>query len=664
MSRAKNAREKAIAKKVRANKRKAKLAIDRSTPTKAEGFPDGYVDRNAYIYDYAKTHGKGPDWARTQINKITASKGDLYLSPQGVLVSKKAEDKKAAKARKDANKKIERKRILNEISDITEGEHMDIYNKINNNSVLEAKLDEWKKKEKILDSVRSAQGDEVAEALIKSNPVMSKWDVAEKVALNQALTPEERNLYQEGYEELTARRQEGIVNEGRDFSEAERTHYTQGDYSRGDYRNRFVVPGSQAPELYGWQQSLNSEVKNLVDQGLLTEAEANKFIQEWGHRGSVAIPGYASRANYESNVNSESRLYNSSTGYGMTLPEVHNSEIHMSSGEGYTLSDKSKQHLDELIERFPNSAVAKKAQAVIDNVPMSDIVDIGDPNRDAKFGGDARDGLLLFENQARRPPGSINSSLTPDQARAAIHYQRSLKNFDYDTHHSNVLMPNGVNQADIDRIKNAPDLINQTYNDAVGVRLAENAELGRVESVAETFEQTLKSLPPEVRKQIGSSNLKAMAALTVLATAGLGGAAGVAKFTGMSEEDKDKMYQGIVDKAMTGLNAYGEVVDSGYEAFETIPGYNAATGFYDNAVDWLNNISNKGGVSQSGGYYGEDGSWVAGQSFDNTYGAGDAIDTGIQTVNPADELAAVTGLLKNIWYNESALEENDGGGGW
>ena len=155
-----------------------------------------------------------------------------------------------------------------------------------------------------------------------------------------------------------------------------------------------------------------------------------------------------------------------------------------------------------------------------------------------------------------------------------------------------------------------------------------------------------------------------MAALTVLATAGLGGAAGVAKFTGMSEEEKDKMYQGIVDKAMVGLNAYGEVVDSGYEAFEAIPGYNAATGFYDNAVDWLNNISNKGGVSQSGGYYGEDGSWVAGQTFDNTYGAGDAIDTGIQTVNPADELAAVTGILKNIWYDESALEENNGGGGW
>ena len=620
-------------------------------------------DRYRYIYDYARDHGKSPDWARTQINKITKSKGDLYLSPQGMLVSKKAEDKKALKARKDANKQIERKRLLNEISDITEGEHMDIYNRINDNSKLEEKLAEWKEKDKILDSVRSAQGDEVAEALIKSNPVESKWAVAEKVALNQALTPDERNLYQEGYDELTARRQAGIVNEGSNFSEAERTHYTQGGYGPGEYRDRFVVPGSQAPELYGWQQSLNAEINNLVNQGLLEPEEANKFIQEWGHRGSVSIPGFASRANYESNVNSESRLYNRSSGLGMTVPETHNADIHMSSGEGYTLSDKSKQHLDELIERFPNSVIAKKAQAVIDNVPMSDIIDIGDPNRDALFGGDPRGDLLLFENN-RRTPGVINQNLTPEQARSAIHYQRSLKNFDYDTHHSNVPMPNGVNQADIDRIRNSPDFINQTYYDAVGVRLAENAELGRVESVSETFEGVLKSLDPEIRKQIGSANLKSMAALTVLAAAGMGGAAGVAKISGMSEEEKDKMYQGIVDKAMSGLNAYGEVVDSGYEAFEAVPGYNAVTGFYDNAVDWLNNLSNKGGVSQSGGYYGEDGSWVSGQTFNNTYGAGDAIDTGIQTVNPADELAAFTGLLKNIWTNDEALDENNGGGGW
>jgi len=620
-------------------------------------------NRYGYIYDYARDHSKGPDWARTRINKIAKSKGDLYLSPQGLLVSKKKEKEDALKARKNANKQIEKKRILKEISDITGGEHMDIYRRINKISELEKKLAEWKEKDKILDSVRSAQGDEAAKALIKSNPVMSKWTISGKVALNQALTPEERNLYQEGYNELTAKRQAGIVNEGKNFSEAERTYYTEKGFDNNSYRTRFIVPGAQAPKLYGWQQSLNAEINNLVKQGLLDADEARKFIQEWGHRGSVAIPGFASRGNYESNVNSESKLYNRSTGHGMTVPETHNANIHMSSGEGYTLSEKSKQHLDELIERFPNSAVAKKAQAVIDNVPMSDIIDIGDPNRDAKFGGDPRDNLLLFENR-KSDPGAMNLDLTPEQARSAIHYQRSLENFDYDTHHSNVLMPNGVTQGDIDRIRNSPDLINQTYYDTVGARLEENARLGRVEPVSETFQEAIKMLPEDMRKQIGSANLKSMAALTVLAAAGIGSAAGIAKLSGMSEEEKNKMYQGVVDKAMTGLNAYGEVVDSGYEAFEAVPGYNAVTGFYDNAVDWLNNLSNKGGVSQSGGYYGEDGSWVSGQTFNNTYGAGDAIDTGIQTVNPADELAAFTGLLKNIWTNDEALDENNGGGGW
>ncbi len=642
----------------------AKTAKGPVPKRKADSSLSPEQDRYGHIYTYARDHGKGPDWARTQINKITKSKGDLYLSPQGVLVSKKAEDKKALKARKNANKMIERERLLNEISDITEGEHMDIYNKINSNSALEAKLAEWKKKDEILDSIRSEQGDEVAEALIKSNPVMSKWETAENVALNGATTPEEKSLYQQGYDELNARSQAGIVNEGTDFSEAERIHYTQGDYTRKEFRDRFVIPGNKARNFYGWQEDLASEIKHLVNNGLIDPGEANKYLQEWGHRGSVAIPGYASRANYESNVNSESRLYNSSTGHGMTIPEVHNTDIHMSSGEGYTLSEKSKQHLDELIERFPNSAVAKKAQAVLDNVPMSDIIDIGDPNRDAKFGGDTRDNLLLFSNSKASSPGSLSRNLTHDDARSAIHYERSLKNFDFNTQNAAIRLPKGVTQGDIDRIKNSPDPINQAYFDAVGKRLEENAKLNRVESASDTLQASIKMLPEDVRKQIGSANLKSMAALTVLATAGLGGAAGVAKFTGMSEEEKSKMYQGIVDKAMSGLNAYGKVVDSGYEAFEAIPGYNAATGFYDNAVDWLNNISNKGGVSKSGGYYGEDGSWVAGQTFNNTYGAGDAIDTGIQTVNPADELAAFTGLLKNIWYNEPALEENDGGGGW
>lgn len=621
-------------------------------------------NRYGYIYEYARVNKKGDDWARTRINKITKSKGDLYLSPQGLLVSKKKEKEDALKARKDANKKIEKERILKEISDITGGEHMDIYRRINKISELEKKLAEWKEKDKILDSVRSAQGDEAAEALIKSNPVEKKWEIANSIALDGAKTPEEKNLYQQGYDELTARKDAGIVKVGTDFSEAERTHYTEGDYTRAQFRERFVIPGNQVRNLYGWQEDLTSEIKNLVKQGLLDANEASKYLQEWGHRGSVAIPGYASRANYESNVNSESRLYNSSTGHGMTIPETHNADIHMSSGEGYTLSDKSKQHLDELIERFPNSAIAKKAQTVIDNVPMSDIIDIGDPNRDAKFGGDPRDNLLLFSNSKSSAPGTLSRNLTHDNARSAIHYQRSLKNFDYDTHHSAIKLPKGVTQGDIDRIRNSPDFINQTYYDSVGLRLAENAELGRVEDVSETFEAAIKMLPEDVRKQIGFANLKSMAALTVLAAAGMGGAAGVAKISGMSEEEKDKMYQGIIDKAMGGLNAYGEVVDSGYEAFEAVPGYNAVTGFYDNAVDWLNNLSNKGGVSQSGGYYGEDGSWVSGQTFNNTYGAGDAIDTGIQTVNPADELAAFTGLLKNIWTNDEALNESNGGGGW
>ena len=420
-------------------------------------------DRYKYIYKYADDHSKGYDWARRQISQIAKSKGDKYLASDGKLVSRKEEKEKAAKARRQNNTKIEKERILKKISDITGGVHIDKYEKLNLDK-LRDKLVEWEKKAKILDSVRSVQGDEAAENLINSNPVEGKWDIAGKSALGEALTDDERkvadNLYSKGRDELEARKAAGVVNEGTDFTEAESIHYTESDYTRKQFRDRFVIPGPNVPELYGWQQTLNAEIDNLVKQGLLTEAEANKFVQEWGHRGSVAIPGFASRANYESNVNSESRLYNSSTGHGMTVPETHNANIHMSSGEGYTLSDKSKQHLDELIERFPNSAIAKKAQAVLDNVPMSDIIDIGDPNRDAKFGGDPRDELLLFSNSKVRPAGSLSRELTHDQGRSAIHYLNTLEHFDFNTHFGSIALPQGVTQADVDRIKNAPDFIN------------------------------------------------------------------------------------------------------------------------------------------------------------------------------------------------------------
>lgn len=458
--------------------------------------------------------------------------------------------------------------------------------------------------------------------------------------------------------------QRGLTQTGSNFNADELKQYM--DLTRKEYRDRVIISGSNVPHLFRWQQDLSAELKKLERAGLISAEDANNFRHHWSHRGAVAIPGYASRGNFESNLNLGTASTNLADGTSMTLADIINAERHMSTLQGYTLSPESKKSLEELIEAFPNSTVAKKAQDVLDNIPSSSIDVIDDPNRAAFNSDPTRQELLVFRDAERGvSAGTISAEIRGEDARNVVALGHSLDNFDADTQNKvSPVSAKEVTQEDLSRISNISDEVKAEYRASVEREVIDDAKNNRVRPVQDILSSAIENMPEGMRGQLGFSDVKVLAATTGLAALSLAGVAGVAKLTGMSEEEKDNMYQGIADKAMSGLAAYGEVVDSGYEAFEQIPGYNSVTGFYDNAVDWLNNISNKGGVSQSGGYYGEDGSWVAGETFDNTYGAGDLIDTGIQTVNPADEVAAVTGLIRNIWNNNDIDNQDSGGGGF
>jgi hypothetical protein len=408
---------------------------------------------------------------------------------------------------------------------------------------------------------------------------------------------------------------------------------------------------------------------------------------DYGHIGSATNPGFHYVMNYDSNGMPEFTLWNRQTSAGMTAAETDVADTRISSGRGYEWDSVNKgrfnKHLDEVLDVITDAEFEELAPTLdyFDSLTESPF-HVDDPQRDfitknpdvnSRPNLDTDGAYLLTNNQNNI---SLDNHTKSEKVRirkaaiaARIAFMKSLPTFDLETALSQgILTPYAQNAIKVSTMEEANKVDKISQEDLQTLRQNVMAEIAKGEGL--TLDQILRRAVSKMPKAPMSIAALVGSFTSAFADAPEGETTAETALRALDQVEQSIMkpgnnaIMGVADKVGVGdtMRAVDNHMTDTYipSAFGHIPFGESVMGF---AYNMFKDIPSEfvGLASQFLGT-------PAGESSDVVPEGQQYFNAPVNRVTPyrIDEHDAKVnrGLVRDIWYDESALKKNNGGGGW